>query len=173
MTIARFQLDAARSVVGFKVRHMVVSTTRGRFREVQGTLELDEEALTRSRVEVRVQLASVDTKDRARDENLRKELFDVARFPEMTFRSTSIRERGRGRLEVEGLLAIKGGSRALVLEVERSERVGSGFHATARAVLSRKEFGLTWNPVIETGGLAVADRVELELDAYFVPTADQ
>ena len=168
MSTTRYQLDAARSTVGFKVRHMMVSTTRGRFREVQGTLELDDEVLVRSRVEVRVQLASVDTKDRDRDENLRGELFLVARFPEMRFVSSGIREKGRGQFQLSGELHVRGGVRPLTLEVERFERSADVVLANARGSLSRKEFGLTWNPVIETGGLAVADRVEMEIDARFV-----
>ncbi|MEN9796904.1 MAG: hypothetical protein RL653_600 [Pseudomonadota bacterium] len=164
-----WQVDVARSHVRFTVRHMVVSKTRGHFARWRAQLLLDDEAPERSRVEVEVELASVDTGDAARDENLRSELFDVARHPLMTFHSTHVVPGGRDRFVLVGELGLHGVSRELRLDCreERRDADAQGRprrHYAARATVDRKDFGLRWNPALEAGGVLVGDAVEVEVE---------
>jgi polyisoprenoid-binding protein YceI len=172
-----WNLDTAHSGINFSVRHMVVSKVRGRFTKFNGTVSLDEGDLTRSTVEATVDASSIDTGTAQRDDHLRSaDFFDVERFPELRFRSTRIEKLGGDRYRLVGDLTIRDVTRPIELDAEYggrgkdpwgNERVGF----TARASLDRKDFGLKWNQVLETGGVLVSDRVDIELEVQAVRAA--
>ena len=171
-------IDASHSEVGFSVRHLGISKTRGRFGAFTGTLSVDAENPGNSSVAVEIDAASVDTKDDGRDAHLRGEdFFDVESFPTLSFRSTGVRGSGSDWV-VEGDLTIKGVTRPVVLETELvglerdpwgNDRVG--FAATAE--VDREAFGLTWNAALETGGVLVGKTVKIHLDVEAVKAAEE
>jgi polyisoprenoid-binding protein YceI len=169
-----YGIDASHSHVGFKVRHLVVGKTRGRFAEVDATLTIVDEPLA-STVEVTVPLASVDTRDAGRDEHLRSEdFFDVANHPVMTFRSTGVRPDGAsGDYLVDGELTVRGVTKPLTLEASFDGGAtdpwgGERIAFTAKGSVDREAFGLTWNQALETGGVLVGKKVDIEIEAEFV-----
>jgi polyisoprenoid-binding protein YceI len=175
MTTTTYELDPVHSHLGFSVRHMMVSHQRGRFQGVTGTLTLDREDLTRSHVEVTIDVATLDTHNTDRDNHLRSpDFFDVANHPKMTFVSREVKVQPDGELRVAGDLTIRGTTHPVTLTAEAlsSEskdpfgNIRIGTSATAK--ISRKEFGMVWNAVLETGGIALADEVKLTLDVQFV-----
>jgi polyisoprenoid-binding protein YceI len=174
---SNWNLDIVHSGINFSVRHMVVSKVRGRFAKFAGNVALDEGDLTRSTVEATIDASSIDTGTAQRDEHLRSaDFFDVEHFPQIRFRSTGIEKLGAERYRLTGQLTIRDVSREIALDVEYggrgkdpwgNERVGF----TAKASLDRKDFGLKWNQALETGGVLVSDRVELELELQAVRNA--
>jgi polyisoprenoid-binding protein YceI len=169
-----WDIDPAHSAAHFSVRHLMVSTVRGQFRKVAGTVALDEVDLTRSRIEVEIDAASVSTGDDKRDAHLRSsDFFDVEKFPTLTFRSTRIERAGEG-FTVVGDLTLHGFSRPVTLAVDAisapmknpyGKRV-RGVSATGK--LNRKDWDLGWNAALEAGGVLVGDEVKLQIDAELV-----
>jgi polyisoprenoid-binding protein YceI len=156
---------------------MVVSKVRGRFAKFTGTVALDESDLTRSSVEATIDASSIDTGSAQRDDHLKSaDFFDVERFPEIRFLSTRIEKVSGDRYRLTGELTIHGVTRSVALETEYggrgkdpwgNERVGF----TAKGAIDRKDFGLVWNQALETGGVLVSDRVDLELEVQAVRAA--
>jgi polyisoprenoid-binding protein YceI len=170
----RYELDPVHTTIGFSVRHMMVTRQRGSFRSAAGVLLLDRADPTDSRVEVTIDAASIDTHVAQRDDHLRSaDFLDAARHPHITFLSRAIRASAGGRLRVEGDLAIRGVTRVVVLDVdaisaEHKDPFGMfKVGASATAVIDRKDFGITWNTVLDAGGVAVGDEVSLVIDAQF------
>jgi len=171
-----YALDASHSQVGFAVRHLMVSKTRGRFSDFAGTVEIGENPLASS-VSVTVQTASVDTRDEQRDGHLRSgDFFDVEAWPTMTYQSRSVREVGKDRYIVDGDLTIKGVTQPVPLELtfeggatDPWGGVRIGF--SAKAELDREAFGLTWNQALETGGVVVGKKVTIEIEAEAIRQA--
>jgi polyisoprenoid-binding protein YceI len=169
-TTSTWAIDPSHSEVGFAVKHMMVSSTKGRFAEFDGTIALDEADVTRSRVDVEIAVASINTRDEKRDAHLRSaDFFDADTFPTISFRSTRVEPAGPDRLRVNGDLTIRGVTRPVVLDVEVNGRGSTpwggeviGYEASTR--ISRKDFGLTWNVALETGGVLVGDEVKISLD---------
>ncbi len=176
-TNSNWSLDTVHSGINFSVRHMVVSKVRGRFAKFTGNVALDEGDLTRSTVEATIDASSIDTGTAQRDEHLKSaDFFDVEHFPQIRFRSTGIEKLGTERYRLTGELTIRDVSREIALDVEYggrgkdpwgNERVGF----TAKTALDRKDFGLKWNQALETGGVLVSDRVEIELELQAVRAA--
>jgi polyisoprenoid-binding protein YceI len=171
MSKYEWALDTGHSVVGFWVRHLMISKVRGIFGKWSGKLELDEADPTASRVEVQIEAASVDTQQSQRDDHLRSaEFFDVAKYPTLTFKSTAVERVREHHYRVVGELTIRDVTRKVVLEVEDSGRskhpmtgdLRAGF--SAHTTILRSEFGLTWNALLETGGVALSDEVNIELE---------
>jgi polyisoprenoid-binding protein YceI len=170
-------LDTAHSGIAFSVRHMVVAKVRGRFGSWTGSVKLDDQDLTRSELDVQIDASSIDTGNEQRDTHLRSaDFLDVEQFPHLRFQSTRVENAGGERFRVLGKLTIHGVTRDITLEVERggqgkdpwgNQRVG--FAATTSIL--RSDFGLTWNQALETGGVLVADRVDIELDVQAVQSA--
>ena len=175
--MATWSIDTGHSAIHFGVRHMMFTKTRGRFTRWTGELRLDPTNLASSSVAVSIDAASIDTGDAQRDAHLRSaDFLDVEKFPTLAFRSTGVEDRGEGKLRVEGELSIHGVTRPVVLETEFAGRVKdpwgndrAGF--TARTSIDRTEFGLRWNLPIETGGLVVGNKVEIELEVEAVAAA--
>jgi polyisoprenoid-binding protein YceI len=175
---SEWELDPTHVAVQFAVKHMMVTTVRGGFKQVKGTIRLDEGDLTKSSVEVVIDTASIDSHMAARDEHLRSaDFLDVATYPTLTFRSTLIEKRKGGGLRVTGDLTIKDVTRSVTLDVEE---IGPALKnpwgklvrgVSATGVLHRKDFGLTWNAALESGGVLVGDEVKLQIDAELVAKA--
>ncbi len=173
----RWNIDAAHSGINFSIRHMVISKVRGRFGAFSGTVELDEGDLSRSRIEAQIEATSIDTGTAQRDGHLKSaDFFDAEKYPHLSFKSTRIEAEGKDRYRVTGELTIKDVTREIVLEAETTgkgtdpwgnERLGFAAHTS----LDRKDFGLTWNQALETGGFLVGDRVDIELDVQAVKVA--
>jgi polyisoprenoid-binding protein YceI len=173
-----YELDPAHSHLGFSVRHMMVSQQRGTIRGASGTLTLDRAHPSKSRVEVAIDVATINTNVTDRDNHLRgPDFFDVANHPTITFVSRDVRVEDDGQLRVTGDLTIRGTTRSVVLDADPVSdeskdmygltRVGS----SATTKISRKDFGLVWNAILETGGVALADEVKITLDVQFIRKA--
>jgi len=168
-----YALDASHCEVGFSVRHLMVSKTKGRFSDLTGTVTIGEDP-SASSVEVEIQVASVDTRDETRDGHLRSpDFLDVEAFPTMTYRSTSVAAAGKGTWAVEGELTVRGVTRSVPLVVTfegaaKDPWGGSRVGFTAQAQLDREDFGLTWNQALETGGVLVGKQVTIEIEAEAV-----
>jgi len=169
-TPGTFTLDPAHTSVGFVAKHMMVTKVRGHFPEVEGTIALADD-LTQSTVDVTFKTASVNTGASDRDKHLRSgDFFDVETYPEITFRSTSIRHLGGAEFVVTGDLTIRGTTKPVELAVT-FEGVGVNpwgaqvAGVSARTEVDREQWGLTWNAALETGGVLVSRKVILEIEA--------
>jgi polyisoprenoid-binding protein YceI len=169
-----WRIDPSHTEISFSVKHMMITTVRGRFTSFQGTLTVDDEAPENSHAEGSVDLSSVDTREVQRDEHLRSaDFFDVANHPQMTFVSTRIERNGRNRYKVYGDLQIHGVTREVIFDVQEAGRVQDpwgkqriGFTATTK--LNRRDFGLTWNVALEAGGWLVGEEVRVEIEVQAV-----
>ncbi len=169
-----WSIDPTHSSVEFSVRHLMITTVRGRFTGVKGTVAIDESDPAKSAVEVVIDAASVDTREAQRDAHLRSaDFFDVERFPTLTFRSTRLDGAIATGFKLAGDLTIHGVTRPVVLEVQPEGQakdpwggLRSGFTATTK--IKRSDFGLTWNQVLEAGGVTVSDEVKISLDVQLV-----
>lgn len=165
-----YLLDAAHTSIGFTVRHMAVSKVRGTFTRFEGSFDIAEDAADSS-VHVTIDPNSVDTRDETRDNHLRSDdFFDVANHSQWTFNSTAVRETGPGELEVLGDLTIRGVTRpvtlALTIEGVVTDPFGNhrvGF--SARTTINRDDFGVSFGAVMESGGLIVSKKVDIEIEA--------
>ncbi len=170
-----WNIDPVHSVAEFKVKHMMISNVKGQFTRVKGVLTLDETDLTNSRVEASIEAASINTREDQRDAHLKSaDFFDVEKFPTLSFQSTRVSRVADGEQAVAGELTIHGVTRNVVFTVEGPTAPGKdpwgntriGLSATTK--ISRKDFGLTWNAALETGGILVGDEVTITLDVQFV-----
>jgi polyisoprenoid-binding protein YceI len=170
-----WNIDPAHSSAEFKVKHMMISHVKGHFAKVTGTLILDESNLANSRAEALIEAASLETRDAQRDAHLKSaDFFDVEKFPTLSFKSTRISLVRDGELAVEGDLTVRDITGKVVFSVEGptppakdpwgNTRVG----VSATTKISRKDFGLTWNAALESGGFLVGDEVTITLDVQFV-----
>src|ERR1700716_357569 len=174
-TTTTWNIDPVHSVAEFKVKHMMISNVKGQFAIVTGILSLDEGDVTRSRVEASLDAASVNTRDAQRDAHLKSaDFFDVEKFPTLSFKSTGIRQVRDGELAAEGDLTIRGVTRKVVFSVEgptppaKDPWGNTRVAVSATTKINRKDFGLTWNTALETGGILVGDEVTITLDVQFV-----
>jgi polyisoprenoid-binding protein YceI len=171
---ATYTIDPDHSSVQFKVKHLMVSNVKGVFPKFTGTVDIDDRDIAKSRVSVSIDTASIDTGVAKRDEHLRSpDFFDVAKYPAMTFVARQVQKAGAG-LKVSGDLTIRGITREVVLDVEGPTaevkdpwgNFRRGASATAR--INRKDFGLTWNKALETGGVVVGDEVTINLEVEMI-----
>jgi polyisoprenoid-binding protein YceI len=174
-TTTTWNIDPAHSVAEFKVKHMMISNVKGQFAKITGVLTLDESDLTESRVEALIEAASIETRDAQRDAHLKSaDFFDVEKFPTLSFKSTRISHRRDGELAVEGDLTIRGVTRKVLFSVEgptppvKDPWGNTRVAVSAATKINRKDFGLTWNTALETGGILVGDEVTITLDVEFV-----
>jgi len=169
-----FKIDPAHSSIGFTVKHMMVTTVRGRFGEFAGTVELPDGDPTQARAEFTIQAASIDTGVAQRDEHLRSaDFFDAAQHPELSYRSSEIHALGGDRYRADGELTIRGVTKPISLEIELGERVRDPWGndrvgLEVRGKLNRKAWGLNWNQALEAGGMLVSEEVKLEIEAAMV-----
>ena len=172
---APWNIDSDHSNVGFKVRHMMVSNVKGDFGKVVGVVDIDEKDITKSKVEVMIDTASIDTGVAKRDDHLKSaDFFDTAKYPSMTFVSQKVKKAGNGKLKVDGLLTLHGITKPVTLDVEGPTKafkdpwgnIKRGASATAK--INRKDFGLTYNAAIESGGVMVGEEVDIALEIQLV-----
>jgi polyisoprenoid-binding protein YceI len=172
---ATWNIDPAHSMAEFRVKHMMIANVKGQFSKVSGALFLDESDLANSRVEATIEAASIHTRDEQRDAHLKSpDFFDVEKFPTLHFKSKSISIVRDGELAVEGDLTIRGVTHKVHFAVEGPTPPAQDPWGNTRVAVSattkinRKDFGLTWNTALETGGILVGDEVTITLEVEFV-----
>lgn len=173
-----WNLDTSHSEVTFAVRHMMISTVRGKFNKFSGTIDFNEADPAKSTVDVSIETASIDTRDEKRDGHLKSgDFFDVEKFPALTFKSTRVEKVSDNSGRVYGDLTIRDVTRPVVLDVEYAGQARSpwgttsaGFSATTK--INRKDFGLTWNVALETGGVLVGEDISIAIEAELVKQPD-
>lgn len=167
-----FELDASHSEVGFSVKHMMISNTKGKFNDYSTMVDFDIKTNTFKALFAKIKVASISTENEKRDAHLTSaDFFDAAKFPEMTFKMTSYEQDKDDKNEgvVKGDLTIKGVTKPVSLDVEIGG-VAKGFQGETRlgfelsGKINRKDFGLSWNKTLETGGLVVGEDVKLKIE---------
>lgn len=167
--VGTWTIDPSHSSVEFVARHLVISKVKGRFGAFSGSINIDPSDPLASTVEATIQVASVDTRDEQRDAHLRApDFFDAEQFPQVTFRSTSLRRDGGG-FQVDGDLTIKGVSKPVVLSLEYNGTSGDpwgGIRAafSAATEVNRRDFGLNFDVKLDTGGALVGERIKIVLE---------
>ncbi|MEO9221894.1 MAG: YceI family protein [Mycobacteriaceae bacterium] len=172
-----YTLDPAHSRIGFVARHAMVTKVRGAFNEFEGTATIVGEDFSRSSVEVTIKAASIDTRNAQRDEHLRSNDFlAMEEYPEITFVSTGVRKTGATDLELDGNLTIKGVTNPVTVPFEfegaATDPFGNlrvGFEGSVS--INRKDYGITWNAALETGGVLVSDKITLEFEVSAIKNA--
>jgi len=164
----KYTIDSANSHIGFLVRHLVINTIRGRFTEFAGTIIYDEQDITRSSVEITIKAASINTDVKQRDDHLRSaDFFDVAKYPEMTFKSTRIEKRGEGYVVV-GMFTLRGVSREIGIPFKVGGKSifmgGTRLGVEGALTIQRQDYGMTWSATLDTGGLVVGNDVHIQLN---------
>lgn len=172
---ATWNIDPDHTSIGFKVRHLMVSNVKGVFGKVSGVVLVDEKDITKSTVTATIDTASIDTGVAKRDAHLKSaDFLDVEKYPTMTFVSTNVARNGAGKLKVTGNLTLHGVTRPVVLDVEglapeSKDPMGNlRTGASASAKINRKDFGVVWNKVLETGGVAVGDEVAISIEVELI-----
>jgi polyisoprenoid-binding protein YceI len=167
-----YTIDPAHSTAGFKVRHLMVSNVRGEFPGLKGSVTYDAENPANSQVEATIDVKSLTTRDEQRDGHLKSpDFFDVEKFPTITFVSRKVTKEAPGEWRVRGDLTIHGVTREVTLEVEgptpevRDPWGNTKTGITASTKVNRKDFGLTWNVALETGGVLVGEEVHISIEA--------
>jgi polyisoprenoid-binding protein YceI len=174
-TTTTWNIDPAHSAAEFKVKHMMIANVKGQFAKVSGTLTLDDSDPANSHVEATIEAASIETRDAQRDAHLKSaDFLHAEKFPTLSFRSTRISRVRTEEHSVEGDLTIRGVTRKVVFSVEgptppaKDPWGNTRVAVSATTKINRKDFGLTWNAALETGGILVGDEVAITLDVEFV-----
>lgn len=166
-----WQIDPAHTNVEFSVRHMMISNVKGQFQKTSGTITINGNDPTSAKIDATIDAASINTRVDKRDAHLKSPAFlDVDKYPTITFKSTKVEAAGPGKWKVTGDLTLHGATKPVVLDVEGTgtpitdpmgnTRAG----ASASTKINRKDFGLTWNQPLETGGVMVGDEVAISID---------
>ena len=170
MSTTKYTIDTSHSHVAFTVRHMVFAKVKGHFTKWAAELDYDEKDPTRSTLSVEIDVASIDTREPQRDGHLRSaDFFEAEKYPKIVYESRSVERAGDAGLRVVGDLTIHGVTREVALDVEP---LGSGkdpwgnqrLGFEARTSINRADFGLKWNQVLETGGVLVGEKVDIEIE---------
>jgi len=172
---ATWQMDPDHSSFQFKIRHLTVSNVKGDFSKLKGVVMIDDQDIARLKIEVVIDAASVNTGHAQRDQHLRgPDFFDVTKYPTITFVSKKVIKADTDRLKVVGDLTIRGVTREITVDVEgptpEVKDPWGNFRrgATATTKINRKDFGLTWNKVLDTGGLVVGEEVNIYVEVELV-----
>jgi len=173
-----WKIDPAHSSAQFSVRHMAISTVRGAFSKVTGAIVLDDKDITKSTVDVTIDVTTVDTREPGRDKDLRSDhFFDVDHFPTMTFKSKKVEQVAPGKLKVTGDLTIRGTTKEVALDVEgptapvKDPWGNQRAAVSATAKINRQDFGVKWNATMDNGGLVVGDDVNITIDVEMIKAA--
>ena len=168
-------IDPVHSHAQFKVKHMMISNVKGEFTALTGTLKYDAENVSNSYVEASIDATTINTRDAQRDGHLKSpDFFDVEKFPALNFKSSRVTKSGDGELSVSGDLTIHGVTHNVTFSVEEFSEptkdpwgnLRMGLSATTK--INRKDYGLTWNAALETGGILVGEEVTITLDVEFI-----
>jgi polyisoprenoid-binding protein YceI len=173
--VSTWNIDPVHSIAEFRVKHMMISSVRGQFTGVKGSLTYNESDPAQSRVEATIDVASIDTRDAQRDTHLKSaDFFDVEKYPAFIFKSSRVTRRGDRSLSVTGPLTMHGVTKEVEFAVEGPTppakdpwgNIRIGVAATTK--INRKDFGLSWNAALETGGVLVGEDVSITLELEFV-----
>jgi len=174
-TTSTWQIDPNHSSAQFAVRHLGLSTVRGAFTKVNGTIQFDDKDITKSSVDVTIDAASVDTRVDGRDKDLRSDhFFEVEKYPTLTFKSTKVEQVEVGKLKVTGDLTIHGVTKQVVLDVEGPTAAvkdpwgNQRAAASATTKINRQDFGVKWNAKMDNGGWVLGDDVAITIDVEMV-----
>jgi polyisoprenoid-binding protein YceI len=173
-----WQIDASHSEIQFSVRHMMISTVRGRFETFTGVVNFDEQNPLNSSVKVEIQVESINTRDAGRDGHLKSgDFLNAEEFPVIAFQSTRIEQMSGNQGRIVGDLSIRGVTREVVLDTVYAGKarspwgtVSAGFSASTS--IDRRDWGLTWNQALETGGILVGDTVKIEIEVELVEQSE-
>ena len=174
MAKSNWAIDPTHSEIGFKVKHMMFTNVSGKFNVFESKIENDEEHFETSKISFSADVNSVDTNNQDRDNHLRSaDFFDIENFQKLTFNSTSIKKLDEGEYQITGDLTIKDVTKSIVLETEYSGLMKDPWGNTKIGLsitgkINRKEFGLTWNSALETGGVLVGEEIKLAAEIQFV-----
>ena len=166
-----YDVDPAHSAAQFSVRHLGISTVRGEFSKVTGKVQVDEKDATKSQIDVTIDVNTLDTREPNRDKDVKSENFlDAAKYPTMTFKSKNISAVAEGKLKMTGDLTIHGVTREVTFDVDGPSpaikdpwgNLRRGAQATAK--INRKDFGVSWNKVMDNGGMVVGDELTITID---------
>jgi polyisoprenoid-binding protein YceI len=170
-----WQIDPAHSAAQFAVKHLAISTVRGAFTSVKGTVQFDDKDIAKSSVDVAIDVNSVDTRQPDRDKDLRSDhFFDAEHFPTITFKSKRVEQVSPGKLKITGDLTIHGITKELVLDVDgptapvKDPWGNQRMAINATTKINRQDFGVKWNATMDNGGVVVGDDVSITIDAEMV-----
>jgi polyisoprenoid-binding protein YceI len=173
-----WKIDPQHSSAQFSVRHMTISTVRGAFSKLNGIVVLDDKDITKSVVNVTIDVNTVDTREPDRDNDLRSDkFFDVAHYPTITFKSKKVEQVAPGKLKVTGDLTIRGTTKEVVLDVEgptppmKDPWGNMRVAVNASTKINRQDFGVKWNAALDNGGVVVGDDVNIVIDAELIKQA--
>jgi polyisoprenoid-binding protein YceI len=173
--VTTWQIDPAHTAAGFSVKHMMISTVRGQFKGVTGTVNWDDQDISKSSVDVTIDANTVDTGELKRDADLKSgNFFDVAQYPTITFKSTKIEKISAAKMKVTGDLTIRGITKPAVLDVEGpSGAVKDPWGNTrvalnASSTVNRMDYGVKWNAKLDGGGVVVGDDVNINIDLEMI-----
>jgi polyisoprenoid-binding protein YceI len=173
-----WQIDPAHSAAQFAVKHLAISTVRGAFTSVKGTVQFDDKDITKSSVDVTIDVNSVDTRQPDRDKDLRSDhFFDAEHFPTITFKSKRVEQLSPGKLKITGDLTIHGITKEVVLDVDgptapvKDPWGNQRMAINASTKINRQDFGVKWNQTMDNGGVVVGDEVSITIDAEMIPKA--
>jgi polyisoprenoid-binding protein YceI len=172
---SNWQIDPQHSSAQFSVRHMAISTVRGAFNKVTGTITVDDKDITKSTVDVIIDASTVDTHEPNRDNDIRSDkFFDVAHYPSITFKSKKVEQVAPGKLKVTGDLTIRGTTKEVVLDVDgptvpiKDTWGNQRSAANATTKINRQDFGVKWNATLDNGGVVVSDEVSINIDVEMI-----
>jgi polyisoprenoid-binding protein YceI len=170
-----WKIDPAHSSAQFAVKHLAISTVRGAFSSVNGSINFDDKDVTKSTVDVTIDVNSVDTRQPDRDKDLKSDkFFDAANYPSITFKSTKVEQAAAGKLKVTGDLTIRGTTKSVVLDVDgptapmKDPWANNRAAASATTKVNRQDYGVKWNAKLDNGGVVVGDDVAIVIDVEMV-----
>lgn len=172
-----YNIDPAHSIIGFSIRHLEIAWVEGRFKDFKGTIHFDESDVTRSSVEFAAKVESIDTGVEQRNAHLRTaDFFDVAKYPEMSFKSTRVERKGKDSYVLYGDFTLKGVTKQVQLPFTVTGAIkdpwgNTRFGVNAQTKIDRRDYGITWGKVMENGGLDVGNEVTIDLQLEAVKPA--
>ena len=173
-----WKIDPAHSSAQFSVKHLAISTVRGAFSSVNGSVNFDDKDVTKSTIDVIIDVNSVDTRQPDRDKDLKSDkFFDAANYPNITFKSTKVEQAGAGKLKVTGDLTIRGTTKSVVLDVDgptapvKDPWGNNRVAAAATTKVNRQDYGVKWNAKLDNGGVVVGDDIAITIDVEMIQQA--
>ena len=177
-TTTTWQIDPQHTAAGFAVKHLMISTVRGQFKGVTGTVNWDDQDISKSTVDITIDANTMDTSEPKRDADLKSDkFFEVAKYPTITFKSKKIEQVSAGKLKITGDLTIRGVTKEAVLDVEgptppvKDPWGNTRVAANATTKINRQDFGVKWNANVDGGGVVVGDDVAITIDLEMIKKA--
>jgi polyisoprenoid-binding protein YceI len=177
ITGGEYRIDPAHSTIGFAIRHYEINWVSGRFKDFSGTIRYDEQDVTKSSVEFTAKVESIDTGVAARDNHLRNaDFFEVAKYPELSFKSTRVERKGKNGYVLHGDFTMKGVTKQIAIPFTvagaiKDPRGNTRFGISAQTKIDRRDYGITWGKALEGGGLDLGNEVSIDLQLEAVKAA--